>query len=93
MYFLLRSPCFQRVVLARAAPFRQLDALFAKRAFFRFIRRNGQMKQGFRPDAEVHFSAAAVDEEAHTDHVAAMGTDDIHDFPHAPPASDNISQN
>lgn len=66
-----------------AAPFGHGDALFAKRAFFRFVRRNGQMKESldfvFRY-AEFSLAAAAVDEEADADDDAASFLDDIDDF-------------
>ena len=66
-----------------AAPFSHGDALFAEQAFFRFVRRDGQMQESldfiFRY-AEFSFTAAAVDEEADTDDDAAGFFNDIDDF-------------
>ena len=66
-----------------AAPFGHGDALFAEWAFFRFVRRDGQMEESldfiFR-DAKFGLAAAAVDEEADTDDDAAGFLDDIDDF-------------
>jgi len=66
-----------------ASPFGHGDALFAERAFFRFVRRNRQVKQSlylvFRY-TEFSLTAAAVDEEADTDDDAAGFINDIDDF-------------
>lgn len=76
-----------------AAPFGHGDALFAKRAFFRFVRRDGQMQESldfiFR-HAEFSFTAAAVDEEADTDDDAAGFLDDIDDFLDGTASRDDI---
>lgn len=66
-----------------AAPFGHGDALFAERAFFRFVRRNRQVKQGldliFRY-AEFSLATATVDEEANTDDDAASFLDNVDNF-------------
>ena len=66
-----------------ASPFGHGDALFAERAFFRFVRRNRQVKQSlylvFRY-TEFSLTAAAVDEEADTDDDAAGFINDIADL-------------
>ena len=76
-----------------AAPFGHGDALFAERAFFRFVRRDGQMQESldfiFRY-AEFSFTAAAVDEEADTDDDAAGFLDDIDDFLDGTASRDDI---
>ena len=76
-----------------AAPFGHGDALFAERAFFRFVRRDGQMEESldfiFR-DAKFGLAAAAVDEEADTDDDAAGFLDDIDDFLDGTASRDDI---
>lgn len=66
-----------------AAPFGHGDALFAERAFFRSICRDGQMEESldfiFR-HTEFSFAAAAVDEEADTDDDAASFLDNVDNF-------------
>lgn len=76
-----------------AAPFGHGDALFAERAFFRFVRRDSQMEESldfiFRY-AEFGLAAAAVDEEADTDDDAAGFLDDIDDFLDGTASRDDI---
>ena len=79
-----------------AAPFCHGDALLAKRAFFRFIGGNSQVKESlyliFR-HAEFGFTAAAVYEEADSDNDTASFFDYIYHFLDASSSRYNIFYN